>query len=241
MPSLPPLAILIGWELERIWRGETDIWGTIGLALTALIAAGVGIGFAIYVFRDGVSIAGLGFLGLVLPPLLGVAALVAFILKKREWTIAATATLTASIALAAVVLLFGHLGPKMSKAELATAAFQNLQPGESIVYYRKVKEYAPIFYARGRVLFYRQINDADGKPIPGKSTLLPPNTLSTGDEVDALTPDELMLAIGQSPTRALVVVTEEAGAVELAREPRFHTVLIHQQGKVMALRVEFVG
>ena len=240
LPSLPPLAIIIGWELERICRGKIDIWGKIGLAFTASVAAGAGIGFAVYVFRDGVSIAGWGFLGLVLPPLIGVTALVAFILKKREWTIAATATLMASIALAAVVLLFGHLGPKMSKAELATAAFQNLQPGESIVYYRKVKEYAPIFYARGRVLFYQQINDANGKPIPGKSTLLPPGTLSTGDEVDALTPDELILAINQSPTRAVIVVTEEMGATELAREPRFHTKLIRQQGKVMALRVELV-
>ena len=240
LPSLPPLAIIIGWELERICRGEVDIWGKIGLGFTSLIAAIAGIGFAVYVFRDGVSIAGWGFLGLVLPPLLGVAALVAFIFKKREWTIAATASLTASMALAAVVLLFGHLGPKMSKAELATAAFQNLKPGESIVYYRKVKEYAPIFYARGRVLFYRQVNDANGKPIPGKSTLLPPGSLSTGDEIDALTPDELMLAIHQSPTRAVVVITEEAGAVELASQPRFHTQLIRQQGKVMALRVELV-
>lgn len=241
LPSLPPLAIIIGWELERIWRGEVDVWGKIGLGLTSLVAAGAGIGFAIYVFRDGVSIAGWGFLGLVLPPLLGVAALVAFVLNKRKAAIAATTTLTASMALAAVVLLFSHLGPKMSKAELATAAFQNLQPGESIVYYRKVKEYAPIFYARGRVLFYQQVNDANGKPIAGKSTLLPPGTLSTGDEVDALTPDELMLAINQSPTRAVVVVTEEAGAIELASSARFHTELIRQQGKVMALRVELTG
>ena len=83
LPSLPPLAIIIGWELERIWRGETDVWGVIGLALTSLIAAIAGIGFAVYVFRDGVSIAGPGFLGLVLPPLLGVAAVVAFHPQKN--------------------------------------------------------------------------------------------------------------------------------------------------------------
>ncbi len=241
LPSLPPLAIIIGWELERIWRGEVDIWGKIGLGLTSLIAAIAGIGFAVYVFRDGVSIAGWGFLGLVLPPLVGLGALVAFALKKRELAAGATMTLTASIALAAVVLLFSHLGPTISKAQLATQAFEALKPGESVVYYRKVKEYAPVFYARGRVLYYQQVNDADGKPIAGKSTLLPAGTLSTGDEVDALTPDELMLAINQSPTRAVVVITESAGAVELASEPRFHTELIRQQGKVMALRVELIG
>lgn len=241
LPSLPPLAIIIGWELERIWRGEVDIWGKIGLGLTSLVSAILGIAFVVYVFREGIPITGLGALALVLPPLLGIGALAAWLLQKRESAIQATMALTASIVLAAVVLLFGHLGPKLNRAELATAAFQNLQPGESIVYYRKIKEYAPIFYARGRVLFYRQVNNANGKPIVGKSTLLPAGTLSTGDEVDALTPDELMLAIHQSPTRAVVVVTEEAGAVELASEPRFHTELIRKQDQVMALRVELVG
>ena len=241
LPSLPPLAIIIGWELERIFRGEIDIWSQIGLGLTSVVAAAAGVAFAVFVFRDGVSIAGFGALGLVLPPLLGLGALAAWLLRRRELAVGATFALTASMALAAVVLLFGHLGPTMSKAELATQAFQALKPGENIVYYRKVKEYAPIFYARGRVLFYQQVNDAKGQPIPGKSTLLPAGTLSTGDEVDALTPDELMLAINRSPTRAVVVVTEAAGAVELASEPRFHTVLIRQQGKVMALRVELTG
>ena len=240
LPSFPPLAMLIGWELERIWRGETDVWGKIGLGLTSLVAAGVGVAFAVYVFRDGVTVAGAGALGLVLPPLIGVGALVAFLLKKRELATGATMALTASIALAAVVLLFPHLGPKLSKSEVALAAFRALQPGENIVYYRKQKEYAPVFYAQGRVLFYRQVNDADKKPIAGKSTLLPKGTLSTGDEVDALTPGELMLAIQQSPTKSVVIITEREGAVELASDARLHTELIGQQGKVMALRVNQV-
>ena len=240
LPSIPPLAIIIGWELERIWRGEIDIWGVIGLGFTSLIAAIIGVSFAVYVFKDGVSISGLGALGLVLPPLLGLGALAAWLLKKREWAIGATFTLTASMALAAVVLLFGHLGHKLSKAELSTAAFEALKPGESIVYFRKVKEYSPVFYGRGRVLYYHQTNDAKGDPIAGKSVLLAPGTLSTGDEVDALTPDELMLAMNQAPTKSVVVVTKEEGAIELARDPRLHTELIREQDKTVALRVSYL-
>ena len=237
LPSLPPLAIIIGWELERIWRGEIDVWSKVGLGFTSAVAAIVGIGFAVYAVREGVSIAGLGFLGLVLPPLIGIGALVAFALQKRAAATGATMALTASMALAAVVLLFPHLSHEVSKRDLAVAAFQALQPGESLVYYRKVKEYAPVFYARGRVLFYQQFNDTGKQPIPGKSTLLPPGTLSTGDEIDALTPGELKLSIDQSPTKSVIVITEKAGATELAGAPRLHTQLIQQQGKVMALRV----
>ncbi len=238
LPSLPPLAIIIGWELERIWRGEVDIWGKIGVGLTAILAALIGVGFAVYAFKDGVSIGGWGALGLVLPPLLGLGALAAWLLQKREVAIGATVALTASVVLAAVVLLFPHLSHELSKKEISVAAFQNLKPGESIVYYRKVKEYAPVFYGRGRVLFYQRVNDASGKPIAGQSTLLPPGALSIGDKVDALTPDELMLAINQSPTRAVVVITKPEGASELASEPRFRTALIGKQDETLALRVE---
>ena len=241
LPSLPPLAIIIGWELERIWRGDVDIWGKIGVGFTSIIAAIIGVSFAVYVSHDGVSISGFGALGLVLPPLLGVGALAAWLLKKRELAMNATFALTASMTLAAVVLLFGHLGPTLSKAQLSTAAFRALRPGESLVYYRKQKEYAPIFYARGRVLFYHQNTDANKEPIPGQSTLLPPGTLSTGDEVDALTPGELLLAINQSPTKSVIVITKPEAAIDLARDARLHTQLIQKQEKVMALRVELAG
>ena len=240
LPSFPPLAILIGWELERIWRGEVDLWSKIGLGLTSLVAAIVGGALVYYVFRESVAISALDWPLLVLPPLIGLGAFVCFLLKKRQSATLATGALVATWVAAAVVILFPHLGPQMSKKQLAVAAYNALQPGESIVYYRKQKEYAPVFYGRGRILFYQQVNDENKKPIPGKSTLLPRGTLSTGDEVDALTPDELKLALDASPTGGVVIITEREGAVELASSARFHTRLIRQQGRVMALRVDLL-
>ena len=76
LPSFPPLAILIAWELERIWRGEVDIWSQIGLGLTSLIAAIVGGALIYYVAREGVMVNALDWPLLVLPPLVGVGALV---------------------------------------------------------------------------------------------------------------------------------------------------------------------
>ena len=237
LPSLPPLAIIIGWEIERIWRGETDIWSQIGLGFTSLIVASVGGALVFYVLREGVPVSALGWPLLILPPLVGIVALVSFLLKKPRIASLSSGAFVACLVAAAAVILFPHLGPTMSKKQLAVAAFKALEPGESIVYYRKVKEYAPIFYGRGRVLFYQQVNDENKKPIPGKSTLLPAGTLSTGDEVDALTPAELKLAINASPTKSVVIITEREGAIELASDARFHTELIDQQGQVMALRV----
>lgn len=237
LPSLPPLAIIIGWELERIWRGEVDIWGKIGLGFTSLILTVVGQGLIFYVFRERVQVSGLGWLVLALPPLLGAGTLFAFFIKERKWAIIAANVTMASVALAAVILLFPHLDPQISKKQVAVAAFEALQPGESIVFYRKEKEYASVFYARGRVLFYRQVNDANKKAIPGESTLLPKGTLTPGDEIDALTPAELMLAINQSPSKSVIVITSLEAARELVSNARLRTRMIYQQGKVMALRV----
>ncbi len=237
LPSFPPLAILLGWEIERIWRGEIDVWGKIGLGLTSAVAAVIGIAFVVAVFKESVAVSGLGFIGLILPPLVGIGALVAFFLKKREAATGATMVLTASVILAAAMLLFPHLSHDLSRKELSVAAFNALKPGENLVYYKKEKEYAPVFYARGRVIFYKQVNDANKKPIPGKSTLLPKNTLTPGDEIDALTPDELKLAIRQSPTKSVIAITKPEAAIELASAPHLQTALIYQQGKVMALRV----
>ena len=237
LPSLPPLAIIIGWELDRIWRGEVDIWGKIGLGFTSIILTLVGQALIFYVFRERVPVSGLGWVALALPPLLGAGALFAFLIKERKRAIIIANVTMASVVLAAVVLLFPHMSSNLSRKELSVAAFNALKPGENLVYYQKEKEYSPVFYARGRVIFYQQVNDANKKPIPSKSTLLPKNTLTPGDEIDALTPDELKLAINQSPTKSVIVITKPEAAIELASAPHLHTTLIYKQGKVMALRV----
>ena len=241
LPSFPAFAIIIGAEIERVWRGKLDIWSQIGLALTAVVAAGVGIGFVVFARKEGVILAGFGFLGMAVPLLLGIFTLVAWILKRRQFVIGGTVALTVGLIFSAIALLFPVVGPQQSKKEISVAAAKALKPGENIVFYRKQKEYAPVFYAQGRVLFFKQVMNAKGDPIPGKSTLLPRNTLSTGDEIDALTPDELLLALDASPTGEVVALTQMSGATELAADARLDTELIAQQGKVMALRVRRVG
>ena len=169
LPSFPPLSILIGWEIERIWRGEIDVWGKIGLGLTSAVAAIIGIAFVVAVFKEGVSVSGLGFIGLVLPPLIGLCALVAFALQKREAATGATMALTTSVILAAMLLLFPHLSYDLSRKELSVAAFQALKPGENLVYYQKEKEYAPVFYARGRVIFTNKLTTPIKNRFPVKA------------------------------------------------------------------------
>ena len=237
LPSFPALAILIGWELERIWRGESDGWSRFGLGATSLIAASVGVALAVFVFIEKVPVGGLGWLALGLAPLAGLFALGAWLVKARRLAIGASFALTASVVLAATIVLFPFIGPKESKKQISLAALKQMKAGENLVYYRKQKEYAPVFYAQGRVLFYQQVNDAQDKPIPGKSTLLPAGTLSTGDEVDALTPGELMLALRQSPTKSALVMTLAPGALELEADARLVTRRVAEQDGILLLRV----
>ena len=237
LPSFPALAILIGAELERVWNGQADLWSRIALALTAIVVLAIGVGFGVYLWIEKIPLALWQWPLPALVAVVGVATFVLWLRGQKRGVLGGTLALTASLAMAAVLVLFGPLSAKISKKGVAVAAASQLQSGESIVFYRKQKEYAPVFYAQGRVLFYQQVEDAQGEPIAGQGTLLPRGTLSTGDEIDALTVDELMLALDQSPTQSLVVITQTPGATELASQTRLDTKLIAQEGKVMALRV----
>ena len=169
LPSFPALAILIGAELEQIWSGRADRWSRFGLGATAIVAALVGIGGAAYVVNEKFPVAGIGVLWFLLPPTLGVFALVAWVRGQRRAAIGGGIALTASVVVAAALLLFGPLGAQLSKKEISVAAAAQLRPGENLVFYRKQKEYAPVFYAQGRVLFYEQQLDAQrrGNRGPG--------------------------------------------------------------------------
>ena len=232
LPSFPALAILIGAELERIWSGEGDAWSRFALAATSIAVAIIGVGGAVYLWRNAAN-ADWTLVFALLPPLLGLIAFVAWIRGARRNAIGASLAFTASVVVAATLLLFTPMGAKLSRKQLVSAAYAQLRPGESLVFYRKQKEYAPVFYARGRVLFYEQKQDAKGDPIEGQGQFLPPGTLSKGDEIDALTPAELRLALEPSA----IVITSTKQRESLERDPTFQTERIAQQGKIVALRV----
>lgn len=233
LPSFPALAIILGAELERIWRGQSDRWSRFGLAATALLVCAVGIGFVVYVWREKFPVEGFNIIFALLPPILGIVTLALWARGQRRSALGGVAALTVSVIVAATMILFGPLGQKLSKRDLAVAAANQLRPGESIVFYRKQKEYAPVFYAQGRVLFYEQKQDEKGKPIIGQGKFLPPGTLSRGDEIDALTPEELGMALQPSA----IVITIPAQRAGLESDPQFRTQRIAEQDGVVALRV----
>ena len=103
LPSFPALAILIGAELERVWNGEADLWSRIALALTAIVALGIGHrDSAIYLWieanPDGALAIGRCCPRMVVPSL-GLATFVivaARLTKKRRGVLGGTLVLTAS-------------------------------------------------------------------------------------------------------------------------------------------------
>jgi len=233
LPSFPALAILIGAELERLWNGEGDRWSRFGLGATAIAVCAIGLGGAVYGWKVGVSHASWQLVFAALPPIFGLIALSAWGCGACRNAIGASIALTTSVVVAATLLLFAPLGEKLSRKQLSVAAYAQLKPGESIVFYRKQKEYAPVFYARGRVLFYEQKLDASGKEIEGQGQFLPSGTLSKGDAIDASTPAELMLALQPSA----IVITNPDQAAKLQSDARLRIEPLAQQDKVVALRV----
>lgn len=239
LPSFPALAILIGAELERIWSGKGDRWSRFALGATAIMVCAIGIGGAVYLWREGVAGGSVNWriVFAFLPPIFGFIALGAWASGARRNAIGASVALTASVVVAAALILFGPLGQKLSKKQISVAVFEQLKPGESVIFYHKQKEYAPVFYAQGRVLFYEQKLDAQGQPIEGQGKFLPPGTLSRGDEIDALTPAELMLALDNPGQPSAIVITKPDEAAKLEADARFGTQRVAQQDKVVALRV----
>ena len=212
LPIFPALAIIIGAELERVWRGE---WtrGQKGVAwLTVVLLVGLGVGYAIYLRRQGVDDSG-GRIVLVWLPLAGAlwSAVMLAASKRAAFTFSAAAVV-AAIVIGATTLLFPKVNDRWSLRLLSTKALAALQPDEKIGFFI-YKEFAPVFYAEGRV--------ACGYP--------------EGDILNALRQDRLAAALEKESS--LVVITLERWQDDLEDDGRFDMEMLGSQGEAQAYRI----
>ena len=117
-----------------------------------------------------------------------------------------------SLILASVILLFPTLRDEVSLKSLSLEAAAALRPGEKIGFYLK-KEFAPVFYAEGRVLC---------EPRRGTTFY-------------AL--HQAMLASALETEPSLIVITDSKWLEGLEGDPRFTTEFIASHGEAYALRV----
>jgi 4-amino-4-deoxy-L-arabinose transferase-like glycosyltransferase len=211
LPISPALALIIGAEITMLWSGARIRALTTACWLTALAGAGLGIAFVIYSRREAPGsgwLAGLEFL----PLTIAFGSIVALAGNKHRAFIVGGAGVVMSIILASVVLLFPTLSDEVSMKRLSLEAAAALGPGEKIGFYLK-KEFAPVFYAEGRVLCEPR----------------------RGGTFYAL--HEQMLYEALETERSMIVITRPNWADGLKADSRFSIEFIGAQGDSLALRV----
>jgi 4-amino-4-deoxy-L-arabinose transferase-like glycosyltransferase len=225
LPAVPALAILIGMEAERLWNGQA--WSAMPVAtlVGVLSMLALGLLFAIFTHVGGFSSEKISFavqpmvasesgrIAVWVPLFVSVIALAALMRGKVR-----SALIAGPAAVLTIVLLWGlfFMAPALSEAfglkTLSLKAAAELRPGERIAFYID-KEYAPVFYAEGRVVCSQGM----------------------GDVLDAFSPDDIAAVV--KTEGSLVVVTTQNWEKDLENDRRFETETIGRQLRTAALRV----
>jgi 4-amino-4-deoxy-L-arabinose transferase-like glycosyltransferase len=219
LPIFPAIALIVGAEVERLLNGVRSRTLATALWLTALMLAGIGIGFILaptaianYLRTEPPEISGWRTGLAALPLAIAVVSVVALVARSRRAFVACATAVIVSLILAAVILLFPSLRDELSLKSLSLEAAAALRPGEKIAFYLK-KEFAPVFYAEGRVLC---------EPKRGTTFY----ALHQSMLADALESEE-----------SLIVITDSHWLEGLEGDPRLSTEFIASQGDALALRV----
>jgi hypothetical protein len=130
--------------------------------------------------------------------------------RAAVWTVAASG---AAVVAVIASLLFAEVGHRESLADLSRVAAQALRPGEQVMMLGVV-EYAPAFYAEGRIVV-----DERGEILIADSY------------------DQLAGAVDASAARSVVCVTDRRRAEELSRGGRFTVEPLGEQRDRVLLRV----
>ncbi|MFY9571837.1 MAG: glycosyltransferase family 39 protein [Blastocatellia bacterium] len=212
LPVFPALAVIIGIEIDRFRRGESDLllkaaaWMTV---VTLLIA---GVGFLYYLRLEEVRVNAWQTVLAALPLMIALISSVALGARKCLAFVTSAVALVVSLILATVILLFPTLQDEVSLKTLSLEAAAALRPGEKIGFYLK-KEFAPVFYAEGRVLC---------EPRRGTTFY----ALHQG-----------MLAQALEVEPSLIVITDSHWVEGIKNDPQFVTELIAAHRDSLALRV----
>jgi 4-amino-4-deoxy-L-arabinose transferase-like glycosyltransferase len=212
LPVFPALAILIGSELERIWRGRRSPATTVSLWLTAGLVLAIGIAFIIYLERQGVAVLWWHTIAQWGPLAVSLFAIGALALSKTRQFLLAVGGVVLLVVSASVILLLPHLSQTLSYKSLSLQAANSLAPGERVAFFL-MKEFSPVFYGEGRVVCG-----------VGNGTLL-----------NDLHPDALARVLERETS--LIVFTEKRWLSRLEEDGRFAIETVGEQRKAVAVRL----
>ena len=211
LPVFPALAIIIGVEVEQ-FLNQSNRTHTIAAWLTSLLLIAIGVAFVIYTNRQAIDASSVRIALLWLPVAAALVAAALLIAAKKQAFIMSATVVVASVIAGSVLLLFPVLNETKSLRTLSEQAAAALKPRERIAFFL-MKEFAPVFYAEGRVVCG-----------VGNGTLL--NALHTDKLVEVLETES-----------SIMIFTTSNWVADLESDPRLSTELVASQGNARAIRV----
>jgi 4-amino-4-deoxy-L-arabinose transferase-like glycosyltransferase len=227
LPIFPALAIILGFEAERIWNGERTRLTQASVFLTFALLIAISIGAGIYLHRkSGVldSAAVTALLGLLCTAV--VIAAIWRTLGRARAAVASPLAVMPCIILVAVTVLLPRVYGSLSIKPLALQIDAALKPEEDLILFHADRQYTPVFYNEGRVEFYQGGPFIHGQPRP--------------DELDDATATQLVEALKQEQREgesSAILIALPGRREDLQQDPRFQTEPVGQHGQVAALRV----
>ena len=212
LPVFPALAIIVGAEVSRFWSGERKKSQKAAAWMTAILLATIGVAFIVYTNRQLNGLSGWRAALCGVPAVLALATVILLAAKRARALVIGTAGVMGSLIVAAVVLLSPVLTERATMKSFSLETAELLLPGERIAFFVK-SEYAPVFYAEGRVVC----------------------GVGEFDVLNALNEDTLVTALENEST--LLVITGDNWRDDLEGYSRLTTELIAEHGKTLAFRV----
>lgn len=215
LPSFPAAAIILGIEVDKIWAAGRERLTIAAAWLTAALLAALATAFLVYIRIEAVPLAGLRRVAVWIP-LAIVVVVIAFLIGGRfRLAVGMTVVFTLSLIAGSICVLLPHIEETASLKRLSLEVAQALRPGEKIAFYLN-KEYAPVFYAEGRVVCGTE----------------------EGDIMNALAPAPIINLL--EAETSLIVITTANWERDLVDNPKLSAEFIGRQGSESAFRLTLV-
>jgi 4-amino-4-deoxy-L-arabinose transferase-like glycosyltransferase len=212
VPALPAAAIILAFEVERLWNEPRDRMLTVVAWLTMGLLLAISVALAVYDLRAGIKTQGFES-GLSWSPfIVGLVGLLALLAHRTQAAIVWTVLVVSTLFVATTLILLPRLDDRLTQKRLALAAAAALRPKEKIAIYMD-KKYAAVFYSNGRVVY------SDDR----------------GDGLNTFSLDEIAGSV--RTYGSVIVITTNAHEGDLVHDPRFLSEPIAKQGKHTAIRV----
>lgn len=217
LPVVPALSLITGHEIAAYLTAEPSISTRVAAWGVTLTILALGLAPPVLASHWGFALAGAQRFLAYGPAVLAATLLILLIARKRmAWLIGAVAAVCATVA-ASVLVLSTPINERISLKPLSLEVAEQLRPNEKICFFIK-KEFAPVFYAQGRVVCrYGEM-----------------------DILNALREDILEDALKRAREEgspSLIVITTANWRRGLEGYPAFDTELVTEQGEALAFRV----